>query len=165
MQREYCIFAVYTPKSIKIVHVNKEVVFWENQMLPFLIRFYYECMLPKISDSRYNRHMPIRNPKYIIEAKDKTAPKLNSRKNIRQNAESEDVMNKKKGTSSDISPIEAAITITAIAQDVEQDDDCVIVNYISEKRDITEDDKARHEKILDEIIALIILFVKCLAYI
>jgi len=38
-------------------------------MLPVLLRFYHECMLPEILDSRHNRHMPIRNPKYIVERK------------------------------------------------------------------------------------------------
>ncbi|KAL6418882.1 hypothetical protein ACFW04_011717 [Cataglyphis niger] len=40
-QREYFIFAI--------------IFFWRNEMLPFLTRFYNECMLPEILDSRYNR--------------------------------------------------------------------------------------------------------------
>jgi len=74
-QRDYCIFAVWTPNSLKIVRVNRDNVFWSNQMLPFLTRFYYDCMLPEILDSRHNRHMPIRNPSYIIEAKEEAAKK------------------------------------------------------------------------------------------
>ncbi|XP_070167583.1 uncharacterized protein [Polyergus mexicanus] len=34
-QRNYCIFAVWTPKSMKIIRVNRDNVFWSNQMLPF----------------------------------------------------------------------------------------------------------------------------------
>ena len=37
-------------------------------MKSFLLRFYHECMLPEILNSRYNRNMPIRNPEYISKA-------------------------------------------------------------------------------------------------
>jgi len=57
-QREYCIFAVWTPKSMKTLRISIDNEFWKNEMLPFLTRFYYECMLPEILDSRHNRHMP-----------------------------------------------------------------------------------------------------------
>jgi len=58
-----------------------------NKMLPVLLCFYHECMLPEILASRYNRHMPIRNPKYIVEAKEKAAKKSNIQaKNIREKA-------------------------------------------------------------------------------
>lgn len=72
-------------------------------MLPFLIHFYYEYMLPEILD-RHNKHMAIINPRYIIEAKKEAAKKINSRK-IRQNTiKSENVINEIKGTfKSDIS--------------------------------------------------------------
>jgi len=72
-QREYCIFAIWTPKSMKILRINTDKIFWTNKMLPFLTRFYNECMLPEILDSRHNRHMPIRNPKYIMQAKEEAA--------------------------------------------------------------------------------------------
>jgi len=72
-RRDYCMFTVWTPKSIKTIRVNRDDVFWQNQMLPSLTRFYFECMLPEILDSRHNRNMPIRNPKYIIEAKEKSS--------------------------------------------------------------------------------------------
>ena len=75
-QREYCIFAVWTPKSMKILRIDIDHIFWRNKMLPFLIRFYNECMLPEILDSRHNRHMPIRNPSYIMEAKEEAATKI-----------------------------------------------------------------------------------------
>ncbi|KYN27414.1 hypothetical protein ALC57_03197 [Trachymyrmex cornetzi] len=74
-QRDFCIFAVWTPRSMKTVRVNRDNDFWRNKMWPFLTRFYFDCMLPEILDSRYVRHMPIREPKYIIEAK-KSCPKV-----------------------------------------------------------------------------------------
>jgi len=81
-QREYCIFAVWTPHSTKVIKVNRDNAFWTNKMLPFLIRFYNECILPEILDSRHNRHMSIRNPRYIEEAKEEAAKKIKNKKNI-----------------------------------------------------------------------------------
>ena len=44
-------------------------------------------MLPEILDSRHNRHMPIRNPKYIIDAQEKSFKKKVSckRQTVQQN--------------------------------------------------------------------------------
>jgi len=150
-RRQYCIFAIWTPKSMKIVHVDVDDAFWKYQMLPCLTRFYYECMLPEIVDSRHNRHMPIRDPSYIIEAKQEAAKNINIRKNKQNAVQSENVNEEKKRFKSDISPTETVITAAATALTMEQDDDCVIVST-SVKRDITEDDMARHRKILDDTI-------------
>lgn len=59
-KREYCIFAIWTPKSIKLLRIDVDKIFWKNEMLPSLLRFYEECMLPELLESRHNRHMPIR---------------------------------------------------------------------------------------------------------
>ncbi|XP_067216539.1 uncharacterized protein [Linepithema humile] len=150
-QREYCIFAVWTPKSMKILRIDVDNIFWKNQMLPFLTRFYNECMLPEILDSRHNRHMPIRNPRYIIEAKEEAAKKILSRTSRRKVAENENGMEERKRLKPNISPMEAAIIDPAVlALHEEQDDDCIIVSYSSNKRDITEDDMVRHKKLLDD---------------
>lgn len=37
--------------------------------VPILTRFYHDCILPELADPRYTRHMPIRDPEYIVEAK------------------------------------------------------------------------------------------------
>jgi hypothetical protein len=37
-------------------------------MLPKICRFYLECVLPEIANSRFNRGMSIRDPPYILEA-------------------------------------------------------------------------------------------------
>ncbi|KAM0724668.1 hypothetical protein ACS0PU_009052 [Formica fusca] len=157
-EREYCIFAVWTPKSIKILHISTDNEFWKNEMLPFLTRFYYECMFPEIVDSRHNRHMPIRDPLYIIEAKEKAVKEKISRKNIRQNIiVNEDFLEKRKRFKSNVLPIEATNTAIAAAMDIEQDDDCIIVSYSNNKHDITKDDMERHEKILNLIASLSIV--------
>lgn len=75
-QRDYYIFAVWTPKSIKTIRVNRDNDFWKNKMLAFLTRFYFECMLPEILDSWHNRHMPIKDPKYFVEAREKLFKKV-----------------------------------------------------------------------------------------
>ncbi|KAL6419451.1 hypothetical protein ACFW04_011400 [Cataglyphis niger] len=134
-KREYCIFAVWAPKSIKILHIIIDNEFWKNQMLPFLTRFYYECMFPEILDSRHNKQMPIRDPKYIIEAKKKTT-KL-ARKRYK----------------SSVLPVEAAFA-TAAAINIEQDDDCIIINY-SNKHETTNDDIEGHEKILNAPLSVV----------
>lgn len=51
-QWDYCYFVVWTPKSFVVVEEKRDDVFWNNKMVPFLTRFYYECMLPEILDSR-----------------------------------------------------------------------------------------------------------------
>jgi hypothetical protein len=149
-QRQYCKFAVWTPKSMKIVHVVVDNAFWKTKMLPFLTRFYYECMLPEIVDSRYNRHMPIRNPKYIIEAKEEAAKKVSVSKNSRQKAkESENVSEKKKRIKLDVSPRDTIISAVVTAVDTDEDDDCVIVSYTS-SQDINGDNTARWKVFLNE---------------
>ncbi|KAL6416802.1 hypothetical protein ACFW04_014828 [Cataglyphis niger] len=128
-QREYCIFAIWTPKSMKILRIDKDNIFWRNEMLPFLTRFYIECMLPEILDSCYNRHMPIRNSKYIMEAKEEAAKRLRSqsRRNI---TESENGMEDSKRLKSNVSSMEVTMTDTVtIALNEEQDDDCIIISH------------------------------------
>jgi len=94
-QRDYCIFIVWMLKSMKIVRVNSDNIFWNNNMLPFLIRLYYDCTLPEILDNRHNRHMPIRNPRYITEAQQEAAKKIIKRKSLGQcNLEDENIIQK-----------------------------------------------------------------------
>ena len=69
-RRQCCIFAVGTPKYMKWIRVDRDDDFWDRHMKDFLIRFYQECMLPEILDSRVNRNMPIWNPEYITKAKE-----------------------------------------------------------------------------------------------
>ena len=52
------------------VKVRRDDKFWQNKMKPFFLRFYKECLVPEIIDSRHNRNMPIREPEYILKAKE-----------------------------------------------------------------------------------------------
>lgn len=151
-RREYCIFAVWTPQSMKILCIDADNIFWRNKMLPFLTRFYNECMLPKILDSRHNRHMPIRDPRYIIEAKEEAAKKIvtMSRTKRRNIVESENGIEESKQFKPNVSLIEATMIDTAdIVLNKEQDDDCIIISYSHNERDIFEDDIKRNEKLLN----------------
>ncbi|KYN18870.1 hypothetical protein ALC57_08800 [Trachymyrmex cornetzi] len=149
-KRDYCVFTIWTPKSMKIIHVNKDNAFWKKKMLLRLIRFYYECMLPEIVDNRYNKNMPIRDPGYILQAQGDAAKKINRKKRT-YSIESDNAIEEKK-CKSDISltetAIPAAVDVVKIEQD-DDDDDCVIISYDNEYY-VTEADMARQRKFLDD---------------
>lgn len=66
--RRYCKFAVWTDKDIHVVDVKKDETFWRTKMVPSLTKFFMDCMLPEMIDSRRARGLPLRDPDYIIEA-------------------------------------------------------------------------------------------------
>lgn len=61
-KKNVCIFAVWTGPDfpLKTVRVEKDDSFWQERMLPKLIRFYHECILPEIIYPRKTRSMPLR---------------------------------------------------------------------------------------------------------
>ncbi|CAD6223518.1 GSCOCG00011754001-RA-CDS, partial [Cotesia congregata] len=65
-ERNYCLFAIWTPLGLKHIKVLKDDTFWNNKMEIKLTRFFYDCLLPEIIDSKLARKMPIRNPDYIL---------------------------------------------------------------------------------------------------
>src|SRR5580765_7149766 len=131
-QRKYCIFAVWTPFGFKYTIVVRDDRFWETKMLSQLKRFYEDCLVPEIIDSRAARNMPIREPQYVIEAQEA------ARKN-----------DKKVESSIEASKQLLSNSTTTVP---EQDDDCIIIDYCNEKRDLTEDDIRRQRKMLDNVI-------------
>lgn len=68
-QRQYCIFALWTPLGLKMEKIVRDDVFWTENMVRQLVQFYEDCVLPELLDPRWERNMPIRDPEYIIEAK------------------------------------------------------------------------------------------------
>lgn len=72
--------------------------------------------------------MNIRDPRYIEEAR-QANKKINSRKSIRSNAvKSKNVIYEDNETfKCDILPMKAAITTVMIAQDIDEDDDCTLI--------------------------------------
>lgn len=69
-QKNFCVFAVWTPKGIKTETILFDKQFWEEQMFPKLQTFFYDCLLPEIVDPRHPGR-PIRNPQCIIDAQKK----------------------------------------------------------------------------------------------
>ncbi|XP_067205374.1 uncharacterized protein [Linepithema humile] len=148
-QRNYCIFAIWTPKSLKIVVVNRDNDFWETKMLPFLTRFYYDCMLPEILDSRHNRHMPIRNPQYIIDAQEKAfKTKVCYELSVQQNK----VQDRKIVQDKKLNVLSTDATNVTAVLNAEQDSDCIIVSCSKKKRNLTKDEIAKRKKVLDDTI-------------
>jgi len=90
-ERDYCVFTVWTPKSLKMMRVKRDELFWQKEMLPLLTCFCYECMLPEILDSCYNRHMLIREPQYTIKAKEAKDRQRNSQEIEVLNIDSENL--------------------------------------------------------------------------
>ncbi|XP_077274118.1 uncharacterized protein LOC143903921 [Temnothorax americanus] len=131
-QRKYCIFALWTPFGLKYTIVERDDRFWETKMLSLLKRFYENCLVPEIIDSRAARKMPIREPQYIIEAQE-----VARKKDI------------KVESSIEASKQLLSNTTTTVAVP-EQDDDCIITDYYI--RDLTEDDIKSKKKMLDNVI-------------
>lgn len=67
-KKNHCLFALWTPKGLKIERIEKDEEFWAKVMEQKLTDFYFDCLLPEILDPRFVRNMPIRDPKYILEA-------------------------------------------------------------------------------------------------
>lgn len=67
-RRQYCYFAMWTKKGIKVEKIEKDNNFWETQMQEKLLKFYMDCLLPELVDPRIRRSMPIKNPPYILKA-------------------------------------------------------------------------------------------------
>ena len=61
-KRDYCIFAVWTPSGLHHIIVERDDSFWNNNMVSNLCRFYEECLVPEIVDSRIARTMQIWEP-------------------------------------------------------------------------------------------------------
>lgn len=69
--RSFCDFVVLTEKDFFTERIFRDLNLWTNSMLPKLRTFYLQCMLPEIVDSRIKRNMKIRDPPYIIQAREK----------------------------------------------------------------------------------------------
>lgn len=59
--RQFCYFCIWTPHGILYEKIEKNNIFWETKMLPKLTNFYYNCLLPEIIDSRFDRNLPLRD--------------------------------------------------------------------------------------------------------
>ncbi|CAK1598853.1 unnamed protein product [Parnassius mnemosyne] len=67
---DMCLFSIWTGEehSMKIEYVKRDPEFWQDKMVGPLSKFYLNCLLLELIDSRMERSMPIKDPPYIIQA-------------------------------------------------------------------------------------------------
>ncbi|XP_039290407.1 uncharacterized protein LOC111056373 [Nilaparvata lugens] len=79
--RQWCDFVVFTRKGeLFVERIERDQCFW-RKVLPKLKKFYLECIVPEIVDSRLVRGLRIRDPPFIMEAQKKQKEKQNEKKN------------------------------------------------------------------------------------
>ncbi|XP_029054467.1 uncharacterized protein LOC114881772 [Osmia bicornis bicornis] len=54
MNSQSALFCLWTQKRMKIINVPRDDTFWATEMEDILKKFYEDCMLPEIIDSRFN---------------------------------------------------------------------------------------------------------------
>lgn len=59
--RLWCDFVVYTLKGLSVERINFDSSFWENELLPKLILFYDNCVVPEIVSPIRTLGLPIRD--------------------------------------------------------------------------------------------------------
>lgn len=69
-KRHYCILAIWTPKGLHTVKIDRDDAFWEVNMKKKLETFYFKCLLPELIDPRQRRSLPIREPDHILLAQE-----------------------------------------------------------------------------------------------
>ncbi|XP_060878263.1 uncharacterized protein LOC132950736 [Metopolophium dirhodum] len=57
--RKFCYFCIWTPKGLIVEKIERDDKFWMD-IEPKLKKFYMECLLPEIIDSRLDRGLPLR---------------------------------------------------------------------------------------------------------
>ena len=92
----YGLFVIYTFKDMRIIKVDRNENFIANMMLK-LTQFYEDCLVSEIIDSRYLRGLTIREPQYILDAKNeqeaKSENKCNSNSASNTNSKKSDAKN------------------------------------------------------------------------
>lgn len=71
--KSICLFGVWSGSNVplKLEYIKKDDIFWTDQMEDKLVRFYMECVLPEIVDSRFKRNMPIRESDHTLQAQER----------------------------------------------------------------------------------------------
>lgn len=77
-QRNKCMLILYCDFGTEFISVERDENFWLTHMVPKLSRFFYECVLPELADSRHARGLRCRDSLYIKNAQNE---KKNSNKN------------------------------------------------------------------------------------
>lgn len=69
-KRDWCDLIIFTKQEemfIERIVVDRKL--WDEVMVPKLCRFFKECVLPEIADSRIVRQLRVRDPDYILQAR------------------------------------------------------------------------------------------------
>lgn len=140
-RRTYCIFALWNSDDIKVITVHRDDDFWQSRMEPHLCRFYVNCVLPEIVDSRRNRSMAIRDPEYIVQAQQ--AMPVNKRKPRKPPAALIPLIDENAASEKEEENVETWVTI-------DSDDD---VEILTENRDLLH--KLRQDIDVEEIIVYV----------
>lgn len=57
----FCYFCIWTSRGIIYEKIKRDENFWKTKMLPHLVNFYNNCLLPEMVDSRYDRNLSLRD--------------------------------------------------------------------------------------------------------
>ncbi|KAL4084111.1 hypothetical protein QTP88_027946 [Uroleucon formosanum] len=60
-KKKFCYFCIWTSRGILYEKIKRDDNFWETKMLPHLVKFYNNCLLPEMVDPRYDRNLPLRD--------------------------------------------------------------------------------------------------------
>lgn len=63
-KKDFCLFMLWTPYGSKIIRILKDDKFWHEKMENKLRRFYEDCIIPEIVDSRFEKSRELREPSY-----------------------------------------------------------------------------------------------------
>lgn len=80
--RQFCIFVVWTTVDVLITNIKREKKFWQEEMYPKIEKFFYNCLLFEIVDSRKRRNLEVRNLNLqgeVVRKKQKV-PKITDKK-------------------------------------------------------------------------------------
>ena len=61
---------------LKVIYINRRRDFWRNKMEHKLISFFHNCLLPELVDPRHPRGLSIREPDYILKAREDKQKKV-----------------------------------------------------------------------------------------
>lgn len=73
-KKESCLFVIWTPFGFIYEEIQRDEKFWD-EIKPKLKRFYMDCLLPEILDPRVPRGLKIKDPQYILDAKENALKK------------------------------------------------------------------------------------------
>lgn len=69
--RKWCDLVLKCDQNKEIFRIYRNRSYWNDELLPALTNFYYDCFLPELVDSRLDRDCDPREPEYVIQAQKK----------------------------------------------------------------------------------------------